>query len=282
MAGKDKPPECPRCSSGKYLRVVRVRLSWICECLACGSLYTFPSPQPNYTRSDADSRKNFQIYKDVYWPKRINSGRRFLKDAAIYSQVNRLLDVGSGWGFFLDEARNQGWQVQGIEIAQDQAEWARSNLGLDIRQSFNQLQEAQFDVITLWDVLEHIPDTFKILEDCRRCLRSGGLLFIKTPNAAGLTAKPAWWNRGFFLLYSNLVYPANPYEHIYHFTFQFLHKELQDAAFSVVHKQFFQDWNEMVFAGRNKTIELIRTMAMWIAYKRRLPYEMSIWAEKNL
>jgi SAM-dependent methyltransferase len=282
MTMNNKPePKCNQCGSGLFRKITRVRKYWIIECPACGCLYTYPPPQANYNKSETNSLDALRIYKDIYWPKRLNSAKKFLNYASEYSLTNILLDVGCGWGFFLNEAHKHKWQVKGIEIAQDQANWARSNFGFDIFPTFEDFKDGQFDVITLWDVLEHIVDTRKILEECNRCLRPGGLLFIKSPNAEGLTGIPVWWKKGFYLIYWNFVYPANPYEHIYHFTYPFLKKNLGDASFSVIKTQFNQDWNERILAGRNEFIAWCRTIAMWTAMKKNMPYEMSIWAEKN-
>jgi 2-polyprenyl-3-methyl-5-hydroxy-6-metoxy-1,4-benzoquinol methylase len=104
----------------------------------------------------------------------------------------RLLDVGCGSGGFLREMhRLGGWQVQGIEIDPDMVRFAQAELGLDVSQT--RLEEADFpdhafDVVTMWDVLEHMHDPLTVLREIRRILRPGGLVICSTPNVASLDA----------------------------------------------------------------------------------------------
>lgn len=98
----------------------------------------------------------------------------------------RLLDFGCGSGRFLLAARGQGWAVRGIEPAQP-AVAAAVALGLAVStQTPAELAavDAQFEVITAFDVLEHLPDPVAALLALRPLLRPGGTLFVTTPNWA--------------------------------------------------------------------------------------------------
>jgi 2-polyprenyl-3-methyl-5-hydroxy-6-metoxy-1,4-benzoquinol methylase len=112
----------------------------------------------------------------------------------------RLLDIGCGEGFFLFSASKAGYTTKGIEISQDAAEYARREFGLDIEaKPFEELRfpENHFDVVTLWQVLEHVPYPLQILKEVQRILKPGGLLAVSTPNIEGTLAKilrQKWWN----------------------------------------------------------------------------------------
>jgi 2-polyprenyl-3-methyl-5-hydroxy-6-metoxy-1,4-benzoquinol methylase len=99
----------------------------------------------------------------------------------------RLLDVGCGYGFFLKEMAQRGWQAEGIEISTTGLRYARDSLGLEV--SDQPLPRAdwpdgRYDVITLFYVIEHLPDPMATLKEAYRLLRPGGLLFLRWPHTA--------------------------------------------------------------------------------------------------
>jgi 2-polyprenyl-3-methyl-5-hydroxy-6-metoxy-1,4-benzoquinol methylase len=117
-----------------------------------------------------------------------------------YGNGTRLLDVGCGEGFFLFNASKAGYATKGIEISQDVAEYARREFGLDVEaKPFEELRFAEnyFDVVTLWQVLEHVPYPLMVLKEVHRILKPGGLLATSTPDIEGILAKifrRKWWN----------------------------------------------------------------------------------------
>jgi len=94
----------------------------------------------------------------------------------------RLLDVGCAAGFFLAEARAH-YEVQGVELSRWSSAYARERLGLPVitgTVSDADLPSAHFDVITLWDVIEHVPAPVPLLRSCARLLKPGGRLVLTT------------------------------------------------------------------------------------------------------
>lgn len=103
-----------------------------------------------------------------------------------------VLDVGCATGEFLDAMRERGWETVGVEFSDFAASYAREQLGLDVRTGSLanvRFDDGQFDVVTMWDVLEHVPDPSWTLGEIARILKPGGLLVAMTPNAAGLEAR---------------------------------------------------------------------------------------------
>jgi SAM-dependent methyltransferase len=116
--------------------------------------------------------------------------RLALLDRATASK-GRLLDVGCAAGFFVGEAITDGWDAEGIDIAESMIEWGRSQLGLPVRiGSLSSVDEEHaFTAVTMWDYIEHSLDP---LDDVRRCselLRPEGVVAISTGDAGSLAAR---------------------------------------------------------------------------------------------
>lgn len=97
----------------------------------------------------------------------------------------KLLDVGCATGNFMQIARDSGWQVQGIEPIETAAKIAREYYQLDVITSTLEaasLEGESFDVITMWDVLEHLPNPKITLYRCQELLKPRGLLVFSIPN----------------------------------------------------------------------------------------------------
>lgn len=171
------------------------------------------------------ARKSFEIVSD-------------LRGSAAAS--GSVLDIGCGWGWFLDEYRTRGWTVRGLEPSADMAALARDTYGLDVStgnvESLPSLQK-KFDLITLWNVLEHIPDPLAALRIIRPYLLSGGLLGLAVPNAKGLFARIARLLARLSIAapLHTLYQVGNPHPHLYHFDTATLTRLLQRAGYTVVH-----------------------------------------------
>lgn len=149
----------------------------------------------------------------------------------------RLLDVGCGIGIFLSLARTRGWEVRGVELSPFAAREARERLGLPVvtgtlREAA--YPDASFDVITLLDVFEHVPDPRAELRELFRVLRPSGILLLDTPNANALLRRVAdriyRWSGG------GLAYPVRKLYHQFHLFYYsepVLRRVLGEAGFRV-------------------------------------------------
>jgi 2-polyprenyl-3-methyl-5-hydroxy-6-metoxy-1,4-benzoquinol methylase len=100
----------------------------------------------------------------------------------------KLLDVGCATGVFLDMMRKQGWDVEGVEISEDLAAYARENFSLKVQVkdlTRGTIDSGPFQVITMFDVIEHIPDPSLMVSSCRELLSDEGLLLVRTPSEEG-------------------------------------------------------------------------------------------------
>lgn len=142
------------------------------------------------------------------------------------SAPGHILDVGSGSGLFLSIARDSGWQGTGIELDKATAKWASQMYGLDIR--YGTLETAikkgeTFDVITMFDYLEHTDRPGPDLEAAARHLNPGGIILIRVPNQAG------WQSR--FMKQKWLAVISN---HLSYFTPKSLTEALQMHGFETL------------------------------------------------
>ena len=122
----------------------------------------------------------------------------------------RLLEVGAGYGLFLDAARRAGWATSGVELSRTGAEHAVGTLGLDV--FCGQLADAPltpgFDVVCAWDTVEHVPDPLDFWRTARSLVAEDGVVLFSTPYVSSLPARllgTRWWT-------------LKPAEHIWHFT----------------------------------------------------------------
>ena len=99
-----------------------------------------------------------------------------------------LLDIGAGTGDFLKQAKNEGWKVTGIEPSPDARKKA-SEKGIELFQNIDAVSVQKFDAITMWHVLEHVPDLQYQIEWLKNHLNENGVLFVAVPNFNSLDAK---------------------------------------------------------------------------------------------
>ena len=120
----------------------------------------------------------------------------------------RLLDIGTAAGAFVAAAVRRGWDAEGCEPNRWLGDWGSRHYGIRIRQGsvFDQdYAPGSFDVVTLWDVIEHTPDPRAVLERCRELLTPGGLLIVNYPDIGSWIAR-ALGRRWLFLTSVHLWY----------------------------------------------------------------------------
>jgi 2-polyprenyl-3-methyl-5-hydroxy-6-metoxy-1,4-benzoquinol methylase len=108
-----------------------------------------------------------------------------------YIRKGKLFDLGAGWGHFMMAANELGFEAEGIEMSEQQARYCALDKKLKVTQGdFFQMDESKkFDVITLWDVLEHIDKPGEMLIKCNRMTNDNGYLFIHVPQIDSLFAR---------------------------------------------------------------------------------------------
>jgi 2-polyprenyl-3-methyl-5-hydroxy-6-metoxy-1,4-benzoquinol methylase len=103
-------------------------------------------------------------------------------------QKGKILDIGAGTGEFLAVAKNDGWQTMGVEPSVKAKAIAKSK-GVSFVEQTSELENQSFDVISMWHVLEHVPDLDKQIKELKRLLKPTGTLIIAVPNFKSFDAK---------------------------------------------------------------------------------------------
>jgi 2-polyprenyl-3-methyl-5-hydroxy-6-metoxy-1,4-benzoquinol methylase len=122
----------------------------------------------------------------------------FIKNIALKNKLNlinslqpqkgKILDIGAGTGDFLSVAKNDGWQTIGVEPS-DRAKAIAKNKGVSFVEETSELENHSFDVISMWHVLEHVPDLDKQIKELKRLLKPSGTLIVAVPNFKSFDAK---------------------------------------------------------------------------------------------
>jgi 2-polyprenyl-3-methyl-5-hydroxy-6-metoxy-1,4-benzoquinol methylase len=220
----ERKPFCP--SNGRGL----------VQCQNCGLVYVSPRPDAaelyalygesyfqnensstvgytNYIRDEGNIRQTFA--------RRLSRLERFIKPG-------RLLDVGCATGFFLDEAQSRGWDVHGLDVSWFAVDYARDHFGIDARHgSLTELDypPESFDLVTLWDVIEHVPDPKAYVQRAAELLKPGGMIALATPDVESIPAR---------ITGKKWVGYKLSEEHIYYFAPRTLNRLLNEMGFDVV------------------------------------------------
>jgi 2-polyprenyl-3-methyl-5-hydroxy-6-metoxy-1,4-benzoquinol methylase len=229
--------DCPLCGSPDSTRV----FDTIRNCKRCG--LKFVSPLANYRGEHEPEEYFVSDYLPLQqrnWENSLAERRAHLDMICRYSALSarpRLLDVGCALGMMLQEAEAAGWEAVGVETSDFAARYAMENTGCKVYKGT--LQQADFapesfDVVTLMDVIEHLPQPCALLAEVYRVLRPDGVAFIVTPNFGSL----------FVWLYGQEAYGIGPEEHVTYFQQSTLKRALRNTGFRdimVGSKDFYAD-----------------------------------------
>jgi 2-polyprenyl-3-methyl-5-hydroxy-6-metoxy-1,4-benzoquinol methylase len=122
----------------------------------------------------------------------------FVKNIALKNKLNLInsyqpskgliLDIGAGTGDFLNVAQKDGWKTVGVEPS-DKAKSIAKSKGVSFVENTSELESHTFDVISMWHVLEHIPNLEEQIKELKRLLKPSGTLIVAVPNFKSFDAK---------------------------------------------------------------------------------------------
>lgn len=190
---------------------------WLMECAQCKVVTTHP--KLSLDEIDKFYPDNYIAYptaieEESAWHKRADRQRGVRRrcDFSVRETgktTGSVLDVGSATGTFLKGMQERGWDVFGIEPSEFAANYARDHLNLNVIHGYleaDTFEANQFDLVTLWDVFEHLSNPMETLKIIHKILKPGGVLLLTTPNSQSwdrFIFKHAWagWDvpRHFFV-----------------------------------------------------------------------------------
>jgi SAM-dependent methyltransferase len=216
---------CPVCGSSDIHPILTARdhsvsgeefVIW--QCQSCTLRFTQDVPDENsigpyYQSQDyiSHSNTNKGLLNKLY-----QAVRKFtlgLKSGLIIShttQKGRILDIGAGIGAFLNEMKQKGWDIDGVEPDYGARQQAKNLFDIDLKPTpdLNYLPHGTYDAITLWHVLEHVEPLQDYVAQLKKLLTPNGRIFIAVPNYTSLDAD----------LYGNRWAAYDVPRHLYHFT----------------------------------------------------------------
>jgi len=209
----------------------------VMRCPRCGLLYV---------DTEFESEKGLGIaegYETIYLPaedRLLARSRKQIEHIEGLRQLKgRILDVGCGVGYFLRVARSRGWNTAGLDLDKCAVDIARSH-GLDVQwETMCSARLADsFDVVTLFNVIEHVSDPRKALESAYGALDAGGLLVLETPTddcAIGPVARLLYTLSGtrFIAPVRYLFGPGGGGEHVFRFSRKTIGLLLAETGFRV-------------------------------------------------
>lgn len=165
----------------------------IWECGKCGLLFANPMPIPV-----GGLNQHYSMDADIYFEHhnsetRMQGARTLLKEAEeLLGKKGKLLDIGTGRGEIIISAKENGWEVIGIEPSESFAVYTEQALGIKIRRETVEncgFPDEEFDVVILSAVLEHLYNPDEVVGEISRILKRGGILYFDIPNEKGLYFK---------------------------------------------------------------------------------------------
>jgi 2-polyprenyl-3-methyl-5-hydroxy-6-metoxy-1,4-benzoquinol methylase len=159
-------------------------------------VFTHPQPEenslPKYYESDdyishTDGKRSV-FEKAYHFVKGIALKNKLDLINSLQDSKGKLLDIGSGTGEFLNVAKEDGWEIIGVEPS-SKAKAIAIKKGVSFIDNTNLLEDQSFDVITMWHVLEHVPNIENQIKELKRLLKPNGTILIAVPNFNSFDAK---------------------------------------------------------------------------------------------
>jgi SAM-dependent methyltransferase len=213
----------------------------VIDCRQCGYAHVQPFPSQEFYENEYKKEYYSTVWPDYFkrfeedkeWWELAYSERYQYFESHLAADRRRILDVGSGPGYFLSTGKKRGWETLGIEPSIQAAEYATQKLGLLIRNEFLHAGTPNlgtFDAVHMSEVIEHLPDPKGMLTICHGLLRHGGLLSIVVPNDFNPIQKTLHEHMGF------KPWWVAPQHHLNYFNASSLAGLLERVGFKVLHQ----------------------------------------------
>jgi 2-polyprenyl-3-methyl-5-hydroxy-6-metoxy-1,4-benzoquinol methylase len=248
-------------------------------------LVTSPQPSleklPSYYESDdyishTDGKRS--LFEKIYHVVKNIALQNKLRLINSQSLKGNLLDIGAGTGDFLVVAKNNGWKITGIEPGEKPKAIA-VNKGVSFANDLSELENNSFDIITMWHVLEHVPNLEFQIKELKRLLKPNGTILIAVPNFNSFDAN----------YYGKFWAAFDVPRHLWHFS-----KTAVDKLFSKENLQLiqvvpmkFDSFYVSLLSEKYKNGKMNFLKAFWIGWKsyrygsKNNEYSSHIYVIKN-
>jgi 2-polyprenyl-3-methyl-5-hydroxy-6-metoxy-1,4-benzoquinol methylase len=223
------PPTCAVCVDSIADHYCRKEEADYYICRQCGLIFQHPLPTRSSMVEWADDAYASGAYRDYVEarPMKIRHFQDRLADLGARIKPGRLLDVGCSCGYFMEVAKSRGFDVQGVEFTPGAIAAASADMRPRIFQGVLETmpENGLFDVVSAFDLIEHVPDPRGFLRRCGGLLGAGGTLVISTPDTGHVLR---------FLMQSR--WPMlQPMQHLFLFSRQAIERALAAEGFHDIH-----------------------------------------------
>jgi len=275
---------CPVCNSLDKIHIMDKSASTYYKCSNCSMVYLNPILNPsatidyytNLNTGQGDTVSNdSKFYTEIY-SLGLDSIEKFISRGSI-------LDIGCSTGFFLDLALERKWHTSGIELGLDEAGIAEIKGHRIFKSTFESLShDDKFDAITMWDVLEHIPDGIDQLKKIKNHLNHNGVLFFQIPNSDSLAAKILRESCRMFdgLEHTNLYNPATVALIAEQCGFEI--KEIKSVISEIAVINNFLDYTDLYFGESHyNNRKILNILDADTIYKNKIGYKLQVVLQKK-
>ena len=204
--------------------------------------------------SHTDAKRSF--FEKLYHIVKVYSLNKKVKlISKLNSESKQILDIGAGTGDFLNTAKNKGWKIEGVEPNTHAKALARQK-GIDLHFNTTDFESQSFDVITMWHVLEHIPDVENQIKELKRLIKPNGYVIIAVPNFKSYDA----------LYYKSFWAAYDVPRHLWHFSKNSIQKLFKEEGFSLekVLPMKFDSFYVSLLSEKYKNGKINFIKAFWI------------------
>jgi 2-polyprenyl-3-methyl-5-hydroxy-6-metoxy-1,4-benzoquinol methylase len=230
---------CNLCGSERFSTFHNIqkgsRKFTVTKCIKCGLVFLHPRPS---------EKEIAELYDESYFHGRgFDAGVNYVSglkkreqwDIILNNRLSRIeqmadkgviLDIGCGLGELLNVAKDRGWCAQGVELSEFAFKMAKKTFGLKVfNGTFEQADFSgnSFDVITMIEVIEHLPDPMKTLKECHRVLKTNGIIIVQTGDVSSYYARISGNRWPYFLA-----------GHLFYFSKKTIRKMLEKTGFEII------------------------------------------------
>ena len=244
MDNPDFGIKCTACEGSESVTVLRKGSLFLHRCLNCGTIFLggYSSEFVPGLYSYYDKYKNLGK-EDVFDPITSDRCQDLLRWFSGFVTGREVLDVGCGLGQFVEVANKSGWKAEGLELSEGAVDFARRH-GLAVRNLdffSEEIKPNSYDLVTLFEVIEHVPNPAEFVRRAEEVVRPGGLVYLTTPNFASIDR---------FLLGKH--WEIIHREHLTYFTSRTLHSMVKrTSCFEILH-----------FETRNMSMAALRALGL--------------------